>query len=239
MVNFKKLRQMIEIKGNGNIVSREVSVSTFTRLHIGCRGTIELHQSDEEKVVFEADENLQEFFAVANAGRTLFVAAEAKFRRPVFTSCVIKIFLRQMNILYVRNEGGNVVCPAEILLSQPLEIKIQSVGNTELNLVVPSIRILCQTEGNVTLRGACEKIDIKNQSQGNFNSAHLKAGDLSIKNMAQGNVELYAEKSISIKHYGEGYVHYYGPGAIKDVVQYGDGEIKHMKGEPVNEQVGR
>jgi hypothetical protein len=232
MVNFKKLRQMIEIKGNGNIVSREVTVSTFTRLHIGCKGIIELHQSDEEKVVFEADENLQEFFAVANAGRTLFVAAEAKFRRPVFTTCVIKIFLRQMNVLYIRNEGGHVVCPAEISLSQPLEIKIQSVGNTELNLLVPSIKMLCQAQGNVVLRGACEKIDIKNQSQGNFDSSGLKAGELYIKNMAQGNVELYAEKNIRIKHYGEGYIHYYGPAAIKDVVQYGDGEIKHVKGEP-------
>lgn len=224
---------MIEIQGNGNIVSRELSVSTFIRLHIGCKGVIELHQSDEEKVIVETDENLQEFFSVANAGRTLYVSYEAVLRKPVFTKATIKIYIRQLEMLYVRNDRGNVVCPKQLSFSQPLEIKIQSVGNTELNLAVPSIKILCQAEGNVTLSGACGKIDIKNQSQGNFNSFHLKAEELNIKNMAEGNVELFAEKSISIKHYGEGYIHYYGPAVIKDVVQYGDGEIKHKDGEPV------
>ncbi len=222
---------MMEVKGNGNIVSREASVSTFIRLHIGCKGIIELHQSDEEKVVFETDENLLSYFAATNAGRTLYVSVESNLRKLVFTSCVIKIYLRQMNTLYVRNEGGNVVCPGKISLSEPIKITVQSVGNTELNLVVPAIKLLCQTEGNVTLRGACEKIDINTMSEGNFDSSKLKAGELYIKNMAEGNVDVYAEKIIRMKHYGEGYLHYYGPAAVKDVLHYGEGEIKHMKDE--------
>lgn len=229
---------MIEVKGNGNIVSREINVSTFIRLHLSGRGVIELHQGDEEKVVIETDENLQEYFSVENSGQTLYVSAEAKFRRPVYTSCVIKVFLRQMNTLFIRNEG-DVVCPDEISLSQPLEVKVQCEGNTTLNLIVPSIKLLCQAEGNVTLRGACEKMDLKNQSQGHFNSVHLKAGDVTIKNMAEGNVDLYAEKTIRMKHYGQGYIHYYGAATVNDVVQYGEGEIKHIKGEPASELMGK
>lgn len=220
---------MIEVKGNGNIVSREISVSTFIRLHLGGKGQIELHQSDQEKVIIETDENLQEYIEVANAGRTLFVSAEGKLRQPVFTSCTIKVFLRQMEVLYVRHSsGGNVVCPNEISLSQPLKITIQSEGNTELNLAVPSIKLLNQTEGNVVLKGSCEKIDIKNMSEGDFEASQLKAGELYIKNMGEGNINLYAEKTIRIKHYGEGCIHFYGPAVVKDVVQYGEGEIKHM-----------
>ena len=229
MVNFKKLRQMIEIQGNGTIVSREISVSTFIRLHLACRGIVELHQSEEEKVIVETDENLQDLFVVANAGRTLYVSTEVKFRKPIFTKCVVKVYLRQMNVLYVRNEGGDVICPNEITLLEPINIKVQSEGNTELNLIVPSIKILCQTQGNVTLKGTCEKIDINTMIEGDFDSSELKAGELYIKNMAEGNVKLYAEKTIHIKHYGEGQVHYYGPAKVKDVLQYGDGEIKHIK----------
>lgn len=224
---------MIEIKGNGNIVSREISVSTFIRLHLSGKGRIELHQGDEEKVVIETDENLLDCFSVENSGRTLYVSAEAKFRKPLYTHCVVKVFLRQMNTLYVRNEGGHVVCPHEITLLEPLEIKVQSEGNTALNLAVPSIKILCQAEGSVTLQGTCEKIDIKNQSEGDFDSSLLKAGELYIKNMAEGNVKLFADKTIRIKHYGQGYIHYSGNATVKDVVQYGDGEIKYIKSEPV------
>lgn len=232
MVNFKKLRQMIEVKGNGNIVSRELSVSTFIRLHIACKGIIELHQSDEEKVIIETDENLQDFFSVANAGRTLFVSTDGALRKPVFTEARVKIFIKQMDKLVVRNDKGNVSCPAQLTFSQAIDVKIQSVGNTDLFLSVPAIKIVCQNEGNVSLQGSCEKIEIKTQMQGNFNSAQLKAGDLIIKNMAEGNVNLYAERTIRMKHFGDGYMHYYGPAAVIDVLQYGDGEIKHMKGEP-------
>jgi hypothetical protein len=234
MVSFKNLRKMIEIKGNGNIVSREINVSSFIRLHLGGCGLVELHQGDEEKVIVETDENLQSYFAATNAGRTLYVGTETSLRRLIFTSCIIKVYVRQMNTLYVRMEKGSVVCPSEIILTEPLKITVQSEGDTQLNLNVPAIKILCQTEGNTTLMGECEKIDIKNMSEGFFNSKQLKAGELYIKNMSEGNVDLYAEKTIRMKHYGEGYMHYYGPAKVIDVLQYGEGEIKHMKTETVN-----
>lgn len=233
MVSFKKLRQMIELKGNGTIASREISVSTFVRLHLGCQGTIELHQGDEEKVSIEADENLLEYFSATNAGRTLYISTEANFRQPVYTSCRVKVFMRQLNKLFVRNVNGNVICPEPLSLGEPLEIKIQSVGNTELNLIVPSVKILCQAVGNTTLKGSCEKLDIKNQCTGNFDSSQMQAGELNISNMASGNVLLHANDSIRITHYGNGTIHYSGDANVKDVKQYGNGEIKHVKSAAV------
>lgn len=219
---------MIEIKGNGNIVSREINVSTFVRLHLGTTCTVELYQGDEEKVTVETDENLQEYIVVANAGRTLYIASEAKLRKPVFTTCLVKVFLRQLDMLYVRNVG-DVVCPNEIVLTQPLEIKIQSVGNSTLHVVAPSIKSLNQSHGNIVFKGKCEKLDVKNQGYGDFDASQLVAGELTIKNQSNGNVLLNASQSIVIKHYGNGYVHFTGSAVVKDVKQYGNGEIKHMK----------
>ena len=228
MVNFKPLRQIIEVKGNGNVISREIPVSSFIRLHISGKGLIELHQSDEEKVIVETDENLQEFFYAVNSGRTLYVSVETKLRKPVFTVCRIKIYLRQIDVLYVRNENANLVCADQIALTSPLEIKVQSVGNTELDINAPAIKILYQSEGNIILKGRCESLSVNNQSQGDFNSRDLIADRLTINNMAQGNVLLYADREIRIKHFGEGYIHYSGKAVVKDILQYGHGEIKHV-----------
>lgn len=219
---------MIEVKGNGNIVSKEIKVSSFVRLHLSGKGVIELHKSDDEKVIVETDENLQEYFDVVNSGRTLYVSSEAKFKKPIFTSCKIKVYIRQMDTLYIRNDSADVVCPDEIPLINPIDITIQSVGNTELNLSAPSIKILCQAQGNVVLKGKCGSINIKNMSEGNFTAKELIAEELTIKNMSQGNVELFANKTITIKHLGQGYVHYSGNAVLKDVKQYGEGEIRHV-----------
>src|SRR4029078_11966130 len=102
MVSFKRLRQMIEVQGNENIVAREVKVSSFLRLHLALNCTVELYQSDEEKVIVETDENLQAFFYVRNSGRTLYVRAEGMLRKPVYTECKVKVYLRQLDTLYIR-----------------------------------------------------------------------------------------------------------------------------------------
>jgi len=220
---------MTEVKGNGNIVSHTVNVSSFVRLHLGCTGTIELHQSNEEKVVIEADENLLEFFAAGNAGRTLYVSTEeGTLKRPAFTSCVVKVYLRQLNVLYVRNEGGHVICPEEIVLTEPLEVKVQSTGKTELWLNVPSLKILGQSHGDTVLKGKAGKLEIKNQSHGYLDASQLEAGELSIKNMAHGNVWLQAEDTINISHYGHGFIHYAGNAVVKDIKHYGHGQVKHV-----------
>lgn len=220
---------MIEVKGNGNIVSKTIPVSSFVRLHLAASGTMELIQSDEEKVVVESDENLQDYFEVVNSGRTLYISSEGKFRRPVFSRCLIRVYLRQLNILYVRCDGGDVYCPEAITLTEPVEVKIQSVGNTSLYLNAPAIKLLSQCEGNVSIKGSCGQIDISNQSEGDLNTRDLQAHNLTIKNMSEGNVTLFASDNIQIKHYGEGDVAYYGDAILKDVKQYGAGYIRHMK----------
>ncbi len=229
MVNFKPLRQLIEVKGNGNIITKEIKVSSFIRLHLSGKGSVELFQSDEEKVIVETDENLQEFVYAINSGRTLYVSAESKLRQPVFTVCTIRIYIRQIDVIDIRNENANLICGNQLAVTGPVVIKVQSVGNTELDINAPAIKILCQSVGNVILKGKCDSLAVKNQSTGDFNSKDLIAGHVSIQNSAMGNVLLHAEKEITIRHSGVGYIHYSGKAILKDVRQNGVGEIQHVE----------
>ncbi len=219
---------MLEVKGNGHMVAREIKVSSFIRLHLSGKGLIELYPSSEEKVVIETDENLQEYFNAQNSGRTLYVSAVSMLRTIVPSICIIKVFIRQLDTLYIRNEHADTVCPQEINLPYPIEIKVQSLGNTQLNIVAPSIRILNQSVGDLSIKGKCGALQIKNQSEGNFDSTAMIADEVSIKNMAEGNVELFATHLITINHFGEGHVHYAGNAVVKDVKQCGKGEIIHI-----------
>jgi len=220
---------MIEVQGNGNIVSHEINVSTFVRLHLGCQGTVELHQGDEEKVILEADENLVEFFYAQNAGRTLYLSESQVLKRPRFTTCKVKVFFRQLNVLHLRNESGNLICNNEITLTEPLEIDNKSVGKTELWLSAPSIKVNNQAVGDTVLKGSCEILEIKNHAIGSFDASQMKAGEVSIKNKSVGNVWLHANRSFNISHHAVGFIHYTGNGVVKDIKQYGVGEVKRIK----------
>lgn len=229
MVSFKKLRTMIEVKGNQTIISKEFQVSSFIRLHIAVNGTTQLIQSDEEKVVVETDENLMEFIEVQNVGRSLYVSTDGKLRKPVFTTCNVKIYLRQVDVLYARSHHGDVVCPSVITLASPLEVTIQSVGTNTLAIDAPAIKLVNQGQGNIVLKGKTMKLDMKNQGEGDIAAKEMIAEELVFKNMGTGDVELFAEKEITISNYGEGNILYSGDAVLKDVKQYGSGLIKHVK----------
>jgi len=228
MVSFKKLRQMIEVQGSGTITRKEIPVSSFLRLHLSARGTVYIEQADEEKVIIEADDNLLDYFEVVNSGRTIYITSESKLRTPKFTD--LKIIVRVRQVDTISNAGlGNVESLNQLVSTEPILVKINSQGDTNLDINAPKIDVRMACQGNVTFRGECTQAVIKNSSQGDLDCKNLKAKNLSIRNMSQGNILLYAEESISITHMGQGYIHYFGPGRLKDIKQYGEGEVMHKE----------
>lgn len=228
-MNFKKLRQLVAVQGNGNLTTEEYSVSSFLRLHISIPCTLELIDSDEEKIVITTDENLQSFISSVNSGRTLYVSRATKLLQiPAFTSLKIQVYVRQLDALNISAEG-NVSMPKIYNSSMPLDIKVQSEGHTELQLSAPSIKLSVQSHGDFKISGQCTIFSAKTQSHGNFDAKELMAQNVNFNTQSKGNAWISGSESFVIKHSADGFVHYYGDGILKDVRHYGTGEVKHCK----------
>lgn len=219
---------MINVKGNGNIVSREKEVSSFVRLHIRLSGNIELIQADEEKVVIEADENLHEYLEIINSGRTLYVTTEGKWRVPDFTGLKVKIYYRQLYNIYNACEKAALVCANALNSTEPVEVKIYTdKSSSRLNIHAPSVKLITACVGDVWIEGTCGLLEINAKSQGNLHAKEMIAKNVSIKNYSQGNLEVHTDETITISNYGQGNIHYWGNGLMKDIKHNGDGEVKH------------
>jgi hypothetical protein len=228
-MNFKKLRQMIKEKGTGNIISKTINVNSFIRLHVSVSGLVELIQADEEKVIIETDDNLVDFIQIENSGRTLYVTGEGKWRTAEFTSLRIKIFYRQLYNLYNASEKGELVCGNTLRSGEPVEIKIHSdKSSTSLDVDAASVKLITACVGDVRLKGECILLEINAKSEGSLYAREMKAKNVVLKNYSQGNFELYGEDTITISNYGQGNIHYWGSAVLKDIKQYGDGEVRHQ-----------
>ena len=220
---------MIKEKGTGNIISKTINVSSFIRLHVGISGYVELIQADEEKVIIETDDNLVDFVQIENSGRTLYVNGEAKWRIPEFTSLRIKVFYRQLYNLYNASERGELVCGNTLRSGEPVEIKIHSDKSaTSLDVDAVSVKLITACVGDVKLKGECTLLDINAKSEGSLDTSEMKAKNVVLKNYSEGNIDVYAEDTISIRNYGEGYIHYTGNAVLKDIKHYGEGEVRHV-----------
>ncbi len=227
-MNFKRLRQLVSIQGNGHLTTEERSVISFLRLHISLPCTLELIASDEEKIVVTTDENLQSFISTVNSGRTLYVSLRTSFNTCDFTSLKIQIYIRQMDTLNI-GANGNVIMTEAYKSLLPLDIKVQSSGHTELLLSAPSIKVNDQSHGDFKIIGECSVFAAKTQSHGNFDAKNLLAQNVTFNTQSKGNAWLYGSESLIIKHSADGFVHYYGDGILKDVRYHGTGELKHCK----------
>jgi len=220
---------MIKEKGTGNIISKTIGVSSFVRLHVSISGYTELIQADEEKVIIEADDNLVDFIQIENSGRTLYVTGEGKWRVPEFTSLRIKVFYRQLYNLYNGSEKGELVCGNTLRSGEPVEIKIRSEKSiTALDVDAASVKLITACEGDVTIKGSCIRFEINAKSEGNLDAREMKAKNVILKNYSEGNIDLYADDTINIRNYGEGYIHYWGNAVLKDIKHYGEGEVRHQ-----------
>jgi len=220
---------MIEVKGNGNIVSSIRSISSFIRLHISINGIVELIQADEEKVIVEGDENLQEYIEVTNSGRTLYITAEGKWRKAAFSSLTVKVYYRQLYSIYNASSNGYLACANALKSSEPVEVKIYSEKSTsKLNINAPAISLRTACIGDVEIEGTCNVLEINAKSEGNLFAFGMQAKTVSLKNYSVGHLEVHADEWLTISNYGEGNISYRGAGKLKDIKQYGSGEIKHV-----------
>ena len=230
MKKFKKLRQMVSIQGNGKIITKEIMVSSFLQLHLCLSHEIEIHHSNEEKVVIEMDENLQDYIDVSNSGRTLYVTTDTGlFKKSLFTRCKVKVYYRQLNVINITNENADFDCRELLDFPNDIAINIQSIGNTKLRINAPGIKLISQCEGDITLEGKCHFIDIKHESEGSLNAKGLIADEVVMKHRGAGEINLFANNSITIRHSGEGNIFYYGAAILKDVIHHGGGIIQHKE----------
>lgn len=219
---------MITVQGNANIVSREVQVSSFIRLHVAVKGKVELIQSDEEKVVIEADENLQEYIEVVNSGRTLYVNCEGKWQIPDFSTLKVRIYCRQLYTIHNHCSKGELISANALTSTQPVEIKIYcDKGLTKLNVHAPSIKLVTACVGDTWLQGTCDALEIKLSSDGDLYAEEMKAKNVALKNYSAGDIHLYASETLTISNFGSGNIDYYGEGMVKDIKQYGSGVVRH------------
>lgn len=218
----------MQLQGNGTLAVRTQPVSSFTRLHLSVHGTVELRHGTEEKVVIETDDNLLETVGVTNAGETLYVTTENKLLQPAYSQLRVVVHLRQLQHLNIANHGS-LLCPEPLRATEPLDIRIQSLGDTQLLLQANVLNLHCASQGRLVVAGTAGQVLINNKSEGELNCRDLAAQHLKLVNMGVGDVQVRAEQSMRIQHKGVGNVHYTGAGQLLDVQQYGVGEVRHVE----------
>ena len=213
-----------KVTGNGNVNIKTHAVESFSRLKIETVCKVEITQSDKEEVIIEADENLHDYIEIQQNGDQLRVRTRENVSFRSFEKLIIRIHVKAINDLNIASVG-NVVCTNE-LVADDLNVKVSSVGNTELKLNVGSTDCKFSTVGRLLIAGAADKAVVKNASVGGVNMEEFQAKVLRINNSSVGGIQVYASDEIYVNHSGVGGLTYSGNPQVKEIKDSGIGKVK-------------
>lgn len=187
------------IEGNGNLVTREVSIQSFNSLDASGVYELKLTQGDRETVKIEADENLQDLFQVRNNGSKLVIDMKKMEGRNLKSKNKMRVYVTFRNLKELDLKTVGNVSAENALSFQDVSIKNKSVGNIDLNLSANKLELENKSVGNVTLSGKAQDAVMKNNGVGSLNAGRFVVQTLDIDNSGVGSAEVNAEKGLKVR----------------------------------------
>ncbi len=187
------------LEGNGNLVTKDVAVSSFSELKASGVYELRLSQGDKESVKIEADENLQYLFEIKNEGNKLVIDMKKLKNINLKSKNKMRVYVTFKSLTDIElSTVGNVKSEKELTFTD-LELDSKSVGNIDLNFTANKLAVTNTSVGNMTLSGKAGSAIVKNSGVGNFEADDLVVQTMNIENSGIGNAHVNAEKELKVK----------------------------------------
>ena len=187
------------VEGNGNMVTKDIAVSSFEILKASGIYELRLSQGDKESVKIEADENLHQYFNVKNEGNSLVIDMDKLKKVNLKTKSKMKVYITFKKLKEMELKTVGNVASDENLSFENLSFKNRSVGNVDIDLTVNKLELSNTSVGNITLDGKAQDVNVINTGVGTLHAGNFVVQTMNIENSGVGNAEVNAQKNLKVK----------------------------------------
>lgn len=209
-ISITSCAQKKAIKGSGNVISKEYEFKNFNEIEIlDMDGKINVTISDSFSINAVIDDNLFELLSVELKNKTLIVSLKNNFsNRKYIEDTKIKIDITLPSLAYIINNGNNTL----------------SVTNLKEN----ELKVMCKGNGNCTLQGTVEKLNVTCEGNGTLNAKNLLTTLCeNVDVTGNGNLSINTDNNFNASASGNGNIINYGKGKAIIISKSGNGEISN------------
>jgi hypothetical protein len=185
------------IEGSGNMITKEVNVSSFSELDVQGVFSVLLIQGNKEEVKIEADDNLQPLFDVKNVGSKLVISMKKDVNFNSKRGLKVYVTFRKLKTMELKTVGN--ISSDNNLNFDDLKISNKSVGSIDLKMTAQNLDVDNKSVGSVKLNGKAENAIIKNKGVGSVHAASFIVQKMDIDNSGIGSAEVNAAKELVVK----------------------------------------
>jgi len=221
-----------EIKGNGKMETKSISISNFSIIEI--ETSVEINYSQEKNkgsLEFTVDENLFEYYNIHTNNGVLYIELKKEYRNKFHLKPTKTMITLSSEHLYkIDIAGGCKINFCTPYISKELKVDIAGSGNIVANkfpVKIEELKIDIAGSGNVYLLGAVQKAAIDIAGSGDVYALECKIANLSVDIAGSGNVEAHVTDKLNADIAGSGNVKFKGePVVTTDIA--GSGKVKKL-----------
>lgn len=211
------------IKGDGNVVTRMYEVDHFNSLDIRGMFEVNLIPGEGQPVMFETDENIQDYLKLRVRGNTLHISStEDAVFRP--TKMVLHIPYSELKKIAI---GGACKLGSDApVVAEELTFQVSGAADIELTLEAKKLTTRVSGAANIKLDGSVVEHRADLSGASNIRAEQLYTGDTRINLSGAGSAHVYASESLDVSLSGLGNIRYYGAPKNIKMSKSGLGSIK-------------
>ncbi|MCD7936585.1 MAG: DUF2807 domain-containing protein [Tannerellaceae bacterium] len=238
------------IKGNGELVTEKVDVSTYDRIVIsGTKVILNYTQSDQQpSLQVHTDRNIYEMFQFITEGSTLKISPKEEFKNNQFRATQFTVTTNSASLVHVATGGSSVINVNNPLIGEKMDIYIsggadfyfhEGVTLEQLNIrvsgggMVKGKNLQLQNlhsgvsgGGRIILNGEATFSDYKVSGGGTIDAKNLVSREVEAKVSGGGKLQLHVLEKLDAKVSGGGSLHYQGTPAVINRMVSGGGSVK-------------
>ena len=244
------------IKGDGNIVTKEVSISNYDEISYVGRMDIEYEQSDAAPYLrIMVDENILPYLDIKVKGKTLIIQPkdDKKFHKEFShslnlhpTVCEIKTNSRELkdisavgggefrvktplkvDRLYISIAGSSTINFEKLLEARKVDFNVAGSGDINATqLKVDNLDCSVAGSGNIQLKGEAERGDMSVAGGGDISAFGCVIRKAECSVAGGGNIKVFASEQLDASIAGGGNIRYKGDPELSKSV-IGGGSIRN------------
>lgn len=195
------------IEGNGNVTTETRSLnSEFDQIDTARGLEVILTHGNEEKVVVEADENLQDIITVEVVSNTLRITTE----KNIASSATKKVYVTFDNLEGIESSSGSSVYTNETITATSFDI--DSSSGSSINITLNADSVSCDTSSGsvVSIAGKTDNLNASSSSGSVIRATNLKTQNATVRASSGGNINVNTSNILTAKASSGGNISYSG-----------------------------
>ena len=212
------------IRGNGNVLSTDRSVSSFNGVNSAGFFDVYLSTGADYSLRLEGEENILEYIETYVEGNTLHIRTRDGYNLK--TRRDVNIYITAPDYRSVSLRGsGDINSQDKLRNSSSIELSVAGSGDIDVDLDAPKIRTELSGSGDIELSGDTRDFSASIRGSGDIDAFDLRSENTDISISGSGNANVFASMKLNVEVRGSGNVRYKGGASVTSDIR-GSGDVR-------------